>query len=136
VVVADYDRDGFLDLLVTNGLNMRPVYVGGPKQLFRNRGGNGNHWIQLDLVGTKVNRDGVGSKIRISSGGITQYRERNGGYHRWSQNFSRIHAGLAGNTRADVTVEWPDGSSTYYADLQADRLYRLRQDGTSAPVPR
>ena len=48
VVVADYDRDGFLDLLVTNGLNMRPVYIGGPKQLFHNRG-NGNNWIELDL---------------------------------------------------------------------------------------
>ena len=129
-VTADYDLDGFLDLLVTNGNNMRPVYIGGPKQLFRNRG-NSNHWIQLDLAGTNSNRDGIGSRIHVRAGGVTQYREQNGGYHRWSQNFRRIHVGLGGNTRADVIVHWPDGRTVQYTGLAADRLYRLRQDGTA-----
>ena len=96
VVAADYDRDGFLDLLVTNGLNMRPVYIGGPKQLFHNLG-NANSWIEFDLVGTRSNRDGIGAKVYLRSGGVTQYREQNGGYHRWSQNSTRVHFGLAGN---------------------------------------
>jgi hypothetical protein len=134
VVTADYDRDGFLDLLVTNGNNMRPVYLGGPKQLFRNRG-NDNRWMQFDLVGTTSNRDGIGARIYITAGGVTQYRERNGGYHRWSQNFQRVHVGLGTSTRADVTVEWPDGTSTLYRGLQANRLYRLKQDGSFAVVP-
>jgi hypothetical protein len=72
----------------------------------------------------------------VTSGGVTQYREQNGGYHRWSQNFSRVHVGLGGNATADVAVEWPDGTSTYYAALQAKRLYQLRQDGKSVVVPR
>jgi hypothetical protein len=134
VVAADYDLDGFLDLLVTNGNNMRPVYLGGPKQLFRNRG-NANHWLQLDLVGTVSNRDGLGSKIYVTTaGGRRQYREQNGGYHRWSQNFQRIHVGLGGNTRADVTVVWPNGVTRAYPGLVADRLYRVRQDGSVAAV--
>ena len=99
MVTADYDRDGFLDLLVTNGHNMRPVYIGGPKQLFHNLG-NANSWIEFDLVGTRSNRDGIGAKIYLTSGGVTQYREQNGGYHRWSQNSTRGHVGLAGNHRA------------------------------------
>jgi hypothetical protein len=111
VVAADYDLDGFLDLLVTNGNNMRPLYIGGPKQLFHNRG-NANHWIELDLVGTTSNRDTVGSQVKVASGGVTQYREQNGGYHRWSQNFKRVHVGLGANTQADINVRWPDGSST------------------------
>jgi hypothetical protein len=135
VVVADYDRDGFLDLLVTNGNNMRPVYAGGPTQLFRNRG-NANHWLQLDLVGTQSNRAGVGARVQVAAGGVTQYREQNGGYHRWSQNFRRLHVGLGGSVRADVRVEWPDGSVTTHPALDADRLHRLRQDGTSSVVPR
>jgi hypothetical protein len=133
VVTADYDLDGFLDLLVTNGNNMRPVYYGGPKQLFHNRG-NANHWLQLDLVGTVSNRDAVGAKVYVRAGGVTQYREQNGGYHRWSQNFTRLHFGLKGSTRADVTVVWPNGTSRTYADLGADRIYRIRQDGTSVRV--
>jgi hypothetical protein len=135
VTVADYDRDGFLDLLVTNGLNMRPVHIGGPKQLFRNRG-NGNRWIELDLVGTNSNRDAVGARVYITAGGVTQYREQNGGYHRWSQNATRLHVGLAGNSSANVTVEWPDGTSSTYWGLQAGRLYKLRQGGLAAVVPR
>lgn len=135
VTTVDYDRDGFLDLLVTNGLNMRPVHVGGPKQLFRNRG-NANHWIELDLVGTTTNRDAVGAKVYITAGGVTQYREQNGGYHRWSQNSLRLHAGLAGNTSANVTVEWPDGTSSTYWGLPSRRLYQLRQAGGAVVKPR
>ena len=103
--------------------------------MFHNRG-NTKNWIELDLVGTRSNRDGVGSIIHVTSGGVTQYREQNGGYHRWSQNFSRVHVGLAGNATADVAVEWPDGTSTYYPALQSKRLYQLRQDGKATVVPR
>jgi hypothetical protein len=134
VVTADYDLDGFLDLLVTNGNNMRPVYHGGPKQLFRNRG-NSNHWVQLDLVGTGSNRDAVGAKVYARAGGVTQYREQNGGHHRWSQNFKRLHFGLKDNRRADVTVVWPNGVSRAYTGLAADAIYRIRQDGTYVRAP-
>jgi hypothetical protein len=131
VVTADYDLDGFLDLFVTNGSNMRPLDIGGPKQLFRNVG-NTNSWIEFDLVGngTNTNRDGNGAKVYVTSGGKTQYREQGGGYHRWSQNFRRLHVGLAGNTQADVRVVWPNGSETTYAALEARGIYQLRQDGT------
>ncbi len=66
VVAADYDLDGFLDLLVTNGDNMRPLSMGGPKQLFHNLG-NSNSWIEFDLVGTTSNRDGIGSKVYVTA---------------------------------------------------------------------
>jgi hypothetical protein len=138
VVVADYDLDGFLDLLVTNGDNMRPLYLGGPKQLFHNNGlagGNTNNWVEFDLVGTTSNRDGIGSKLYATAGGVTQYREQNGGYHRWSQNFMRVHVGLAANTAVDTTtVIWPDGSSTTYTGLAADHVYQLKQDGTYTQI--
>jgi hypothetical protein len=133
VVMADYDLDGFLDLLVTNGNNMLPMYQGGPKQLFHNRG-NGNHWLEFDLQGTVSNREGVGSQIYVKSGTVTQYREQNGGYHRWSQNFQRVHVGLAGYASASVSVRWPNGVTVSYGTLAADRLYRLRQDGQASVV--
>lgn len=135
VIVADYDLDGFLDLLVTNGNNMRPVYYGGGMQLFRNRG-NGNRWLQLDLVGTASNRDAVGAQVYVTAGGRTQYREQNGGYHRWSQNHPRIHVGLGAQTQADVTIRWPDGATTRHSGLQANRLYQVRQNGTSSVLQR
>ena len=86
-------------------------------------------------VGTGTNRDAVGAKVYVRAGGVAQYREQNGGYHRWSQNFRRLHFGLKDNRRADVTVVWPNGASRAYAGLAADAIYRLRQDGTYVRVP-
>ncbi len=128
VITADYDIDGYMDAFVSNGLNMRPLYEGGPKQLFHNTG-SGNHWLEFDLQGVQDNRDAIGAKVYVTAGGKTQYREQNGGYHRWSQNFMRIHVGLAGNTTADVRVVWPNGTEDNYTGVNADGLYRLTQGG-------
>lgn len=128
VIAADYDIDGYMDAFVANGLNMRPDEEGGPKQLFHNTG-HGNHWLEFDLEGVTDNRDGIGARVYVTAGGKTQYREQNGGYHRWSQNHMRIHVGLAGNTSANVRVVWPNGTEDTYNGVGADGLYRLTQGG-------
>ena len=56
---GDFDRDGDLDVLFTSN--------GGPAYLYRNDGGNRNHWLQLKLVGTKSNRSAIGAVARVSS---------------------------------------------------------------------
>ena len=131
VVIGDYDTDGFLDLFVTNGNLLAPQFTGGPDVLIRNLGGNGNHWIELDLVGTVSNRDAIGATVIATAGGKSQFREQNGGYHRWSQDHTRIHFGLAANTSVDITVRWPDGSSDSYTNLAADNLYKVNQGGNA-----
>ncbi len=128
VVVADYDVDGYPDIYVSNGLNMRPIYLGGPEKLYHNLG-SGNHWIQLDLVGTASNPDAVGARIIATAGGVSQLREQNGGYHRWSQNHQRIHFGLASHNTVDLRVEWPNGAVDELTGVTADRLYRLTEGG-------
>jgi ASPIC/UnbV protein/VCBS repeat protein/thrombospondin type 3 repeat protein len=126
VVTADYDEDGFLDLFVTNGLNMRPKKFGGDNQLFHNSG-NTNAWLEFDLVGVASNRDAIGATVLVTAGGITQYREQNGGFHRWSQNFSRIHVGLGGNDHAAVTVHWPSGVAETYPNVAANAIYVITE---------
>ena len=128
IVTADYDIDGYMDAFEANGLNLRPHGRGGPKQLFHNTG-SGNHWLEFDLEGVQDNRDAIGAQVYVTAGGKTQYREQNGGYHRWSQNDMRIHLGLAGNTQADVRVVWPNGTEDTYLAVAADGLYRLTQGG-------
>ncbi len=135
--VADFDVDGFLDIMVTNGLRLQPPDVGGPDQLFRNLG-NANHWIELDLVGSGPgggsNRDGVGAKVFATAGGVTQLREQGGGYHRWTQNHKRIHFGLGANTQVDITVEWPSGQTDTFTNVAADSLYRVNEGGAIVAV--
>jgi hypothetical protein len=133
VVVADYDADGFLDLYVTNGFNMRPLGTGGPEKLFRNRG-NDNHWIELDLVAKHSMRDALGARVYATSAGVKQVREVNGGYHRWAQDSKRIHFGLAGAKTVDLRVEWPNGDVAVYSDVAADKVYRITQSEGIAAV--
>ncbi len=133
VVLADYDVDGFLDMFVTNGLNMVTYRQGGPDEMFHNLG-NSNHWIELDLNGTESNRDGIGAKVYATVGGVTQLREANGGYHRWAQNDKRLHFGLAGNTVVDLRVQWPSGTVDTFAGVNADQLYRVTEGGQITPI--
>lgn len=127
-VTADYDVDGFMDIYLANGLLYYPIGEGGPDSLLRNLG-NSNNWIEIDLRGTTSNRDGVGAKVYVTAGGKTQLREANGGYHRWSQNHRRLHFGLAGNTTADITVEWPSGATDTYTAVAANALYEATEGG-------
>ena len=128
VIMADYDADGLLDIVVTNGLNMRPHHLnGGPDQLFRNTTSNAGNWIEVDLVGTVANRDAIGAKVYATTGGVTQLREQNGGYHRWSQNYQRLHIGLAGNDQVDLLVEWPSGIAEQFNDVASNHVYRITE---------
>ncbi|CAN5297928.1 hypothetical protein BH24PSE2_BH24PSE2_13080 [soil metagenome] len=129
LIAADFDVDGFIDVFGTNGLNLQPKGVGGPHQLFRNRG-NANHWLQFDFAGVTANRDGVGAKIYVTTPDSTvQLREHDGGHHRWSQDFMRLHFGLGAHTTADVEVRWPSGTVDHFTDVTADAVYLVHEGG-------
>ena len=132
-ISGDYDVDGFLDLFVTNGLNLQPKGFGGPNKLFHNDG-NANHWVEVDLVGTSSDRDATGAKVYATAGGVTQLRVQNGGYHRWSQDAKRAHFGLAGNATVDLRVEWPSGNVQTFSSVAANTLYRITENTGIAAV--
>lgn len=135
VTTGDYDLDGFVDLMVTNGLLYYPVGFGGPDTLFRNKG-NSNHWVEMDLLGTTSPNDAIGAKVYVTAGGVTQLREQSHGYHRWSQNHQRIHVGLGSNTLIDeVRVEWPSGQVDVFTNLTVDALYDVTEGGAMSVVP-
>ena len=129
VVTADYDLDGFMDLAISNGLLYYPVSLGGPDTLIRNKGNN-NNWVELDLIGTVSPKAAIGAKVYLTAGGVTQLREQSGGYHRWSQNHTRIHFGLRRNSTIDsIRVEWPSGVVNTYTNISANALYNVVENG-------
>jgi hypothetical protein len=125
VSIADYDVDGFLDLYVTNGDNRYLADDGGPDQLYHNVG-NSNHWLEVDLVGTVSNRDGIGARVLLTAGHVTQLREQGGGMHRNAQDFQRLHFGLGNNLAVDsLVVHWPSGVTQEVQDINADQVLQI-----------
>ncbi|HZP85514.1 MAG TPA: CRTAC1 family protein, partial [Burkholderiales bacterium] len=131
VTTVDFDGDGFLDLLITTGGSMgRSLGIAsqrGGYQLFHNRG-NGNHWLEIDLEGTKSNRDGIGARVELTAGGITQTRYQDGGVHNGAQNHARLHFGLAKHDAVDkVRVYWPSGAVQELTNVRANQIMRIRE---------
>ena len=122
VVTADYDRDGFLDLFVTNGAGNSPFADDGPHQLFHNLG-NDNHWLEIDLEGVASNHEGIGAKIVLSTKGRVQVRQQDGGMHSFSQDHARIHFGLGPHEKVErLTIFWPSGIVQNLTDIQANQI--------------
>jgi len=79
---------------VTNGED-NTDYVEGPQFLYRNAG-NANHWLKIKLVATTSSRQGLGAKVTVKVGRISQYRENNGSSgHYLSQGTHRSLSALA-----------------------------------------
>src|SRR5581483_1458844 len=119
VAFADFDNDGFVDILVANN--------GDPPLLLHN-GGNENHFINFKLVGAKSNRDAMGARIRVLSGGLSQIREIAGGGSYLSQSDLRGNFGLGQNTRAEkVEIKWPSGLAQTFHNIPAGKFYLIKE---------
>jgi enediyne biosynthesis protein E4 len=118
--IADYDNDGDLDILVNNN--------GQAPQLLRNDGGNANHWLEVLLIGTKSNRDGVGARVKVSAGDLVLYDQRKGGMSYQSAQDPRLHFGLRQCANVDtLEIVWPSGVITKLANLKADQIIAVKE---------
>src|SRR5260370_37334787 len=98
---ADINNDGRLDLLVSTN--------GGSVALFRNEGGI-NQSIRLKLVGTKSNRDGIGTTVRVTSAGETQLQTLRSGSSYLSASELLLTFVLGQHARAEAfEIRWPSG---------------------------
>jgi hypothetical protein len=105
---ADYDRDGDLDVVVTNNH--------GPAVLLRNDGGNGNNYLSLRLEGRKSNRSALGAVVRIGK----QWQTVTSGASYCSQSDLALTFGLGkAATAAKVEIEWPSGKRQTLTNLGA-----------------
>jgi len=121
--ILDYDGDGQLDLLLRNYRQ--------PAQLLHNVGGRG-HWIELELVGTRSNRDAVGALIRVRTARGWQTRQVSAGSGYLSAQSHVQHVGLGPETDVEeVRIGWPSGAETVRAHLAADRRYVVAEDDPS-----
>lgn len=112
---ADFDHDGDPDILLTEN--------NGPAKLFRNDGGNHNHWINIRLVGRKSNRSALGAVVRIESVSGKQWQTVHSGSSYCSQSDLALIFGLKQDTTiSKVTIEWPSGKAQSFQNLPVDHF--------------
>jgi enediyne biosynthesis protein E4 len=114
---ADFDRDGDLDVLISTN--------NGPAYLFRNDGGNRNHWLCLRLVGSKSNRDGIGAVVRVTSASGKQWNMVRSGSSYCSQSDLALTFGLGTDSAATVEIDWPSGTKQQLGKVSANQFLRV-----------
>jgi hypothetical protein len=120
LAVADFDRDGDLDLLLTTN--------NGPAYLYRNDQLAGNRSIRLHLVGTKSNRDAIGATVRLYSNGQIQSRQVRSGSSYLSQSELPLTFGAGKQDEIEkITIEWPSGKTEEYPKLKFGKAYQLTE---------
>jgi hypothetical protein len=132
---GDFDNDGKPDIAVN--------HCGDPAALLHNETPSTNHWIRLQLEGSRhlnlkgSNRDAVGARATVKVGDRTIVRHVKGGGSYLSSPDRRLLIGLGSAKRVDeVEVRWPNGEATVqrFGPLEADRSYKL-MEGAPAAAP-
>ena len=120
VAFDDLDNDGDIDVVILNSRD-RPTVL-------RNDSQNDHHWLQVRLRGRKTNRDGVGARVRVVAGDLTQVDEVHSGRSYQSHFGMRLHFGLEKRARVDrVEVHWIGGGVDVVDSVIADRLLTITE---------
>jgi hypothetical protein len=124
VARADFDRDGDIDLVVTNNA--------GAPWLLRNDLPQG-HRIALRLAGPAGRADAEGARVTVRHGDVTIVRELSTGSSYASHSDSELLIGLGAMPAPDLRLEirWPDGTLSTHTDLAPDRRYDIGFGGVS-----
>ena len=129
LAVADFDRDGDLDILLTTN--------NGPAYLYRNDQTAKNHSLRIQLVGTKSNRDAIGAVVRIYQNGVQQSRMVRSGSSYLSQSELPLTFGVGQETQiAKLVIEWPSGKSEEHSNLATGKSYQAIETKGIAESPR
>ena len=133
---CDYNNDGMLDLIVGGGIwsNQANDVQNYEIRLYRNDG-NSNNWITVNLTGDGNNRNGIGARVNVTSGGESQIRELEGGMGaQGHQNSIPVEFGLGSKNSIDIVeVNWPDGSVQRVMDPGINQILEIAE-GAAAPV--
>jgi enediyne biosynthesis protein E4 len=121
---GDLDNDGKIDIVVT--------VLNGAPQLLMNRSPNHHHWIILKLVGVIDNRDGLGTRVKITTANGNQYNEATTAVGYNSSSDKRIYFGLGSATVVDkIELAWPTGVMQVLNHVAADQILTIVQSGRS-----
>ena len=117
---GDFDGDGRVDVVVTA--------LGKNAELWMNRTENSGHWLDVALQGTKSNRDGIGTWIKVVTSAGAQYNHMTTSVGYASSSYGPVHFGLGTDQNAKlVEIHWPSGTVQTLKDVAGDRVLSVRE---------
>jgi hypothetical protein len=118
---GDLNNDGKIDVVV-------PA-IGSPAELLYNISTGANHWIAIETVGTKSNRDGIGTQIKLTGeSGLTQYNQVTTAGSYASSSDKRAHFGLGHDSVIrEIELRWPSGAIQIMRNVKADQILRVTE---------
>jgi hypothetical protein len=115
---GDFDNDGSPDLLITTN--------NGAARLLRSENHTGNHWLRVQLEGTRSNRDAIGARVRVRVGSRQMTQMVKGASSYLSQSDRRLLFGLGRAASVEaVEIQWPRGTIQTVGRTQADRTLKI-----------
>jgi hypothetical protein len=128
LAIGDLDNDGRLDAIVTTN--------DGPVHILHNDTQTQNHWLLLNLVGHKSNRDAIGAEITLfTAKGLQSATVSTAGSY-LSASDKRVHFGLGSAKVAEkIEIRWPSGIRQTLKDVAADQILRVDEPASGdSPV--
>jgi enediyne biosynthesis protein E4 len=118
---GDLNNDGKVDIVVS--------VIAGHAELLYNTTANGNHWLLIQTIGTKSNRDGIGTQIKLTSqSGLVQFNQVTTAGSYASSSDKRVHFGLGRDKLVkEITLRWPSGTVQTLHNVRADQILRVTE---------
>src|SRR5260221_13685674 len=126
LAVGDIDNDGRVDVVVSTN--------DGPAHILHNETPAQNHWLTLNLVGHKSNRDAIGAEVKLTTAKGSQFATvtTTGSY--LSSSDKRVHFGLGPETTAQsLEIRWPSGLQQKLSNLRADQILQIDEPAAGTP---
>jgi enediyne biosynthesis protein E4 len=122
LAVGDIDNDGREDVVVTTN--------DGPAYILHNETPTRNHWLTLELIGHKSNRDAIGAEVKVTTTSGSQWQTVSTAGSYLSSSDKRLHFGLGEQAKVQsIQIRWPSGRTQVLKDVAADRLIKIDEPG-------
>ena len=118
---GDLNNDGKVDVVISA--------IGSPAELLYNTSTGGNHWIAIETVGSKSNRDGIGTRIKLTGeSGLVQYNAVTTAGSYASSSDKRVHFGLGRDSVIkEIELRWPSGTLQVLRNVKADQILKITE---------